>query len=156
MVFRDGFWWNTETLDPVTGNMFKQSMLDFNKIKKYRQMHYDYTTSNKSFIDLHVMLKKLNIKNHSEHLLILNPALIGVDPFDKMLENKVKALIMEEVEHNPWYFFRELVRIGNDETQFELTIGNFIAIYLMTRNISFYLESPRQIDKTFVITTYLT
>ena len=68
MVFRDGFWWNTETLDPVTGNMFKQSMLDFNKIKKYRQMHYDYTTSNKSFIDLHVMLKKLNIKNHSEHL----------------------------------------------------------------------------------------
>ncbi len=155
MVFRDGFWWNTETLDPVTGNMFKQSMLDFNKIKKYRQMHYDYTTSNKSFIDLHVMLKKLNIKNHSEHLLILNPALIGVDPFDKMLENKVKALIMEEVEHNPWYFFRELVRIGNDEKQFELTIGNFIAIYLMTRNISFYLESPRQIGKTFVITTYL-
>ena len=163
MIKKDGFWYNTKSLDEKTKTMNRQNMLDFVKIQKYskehgKEMYYDYNTKNKSFFNMYVLLKKLGIKNNKEHLLIFHPELIGVDPFNEMQSNKVKELICEELRINPWYFFREIVKITIDQNtsdMFDLTIGNFTAIYLMMRNQNFYIEAPRQIGKTFVITTML-
>lgn len=159
----DGIWYNAKSIDKDTGSMNRQNMLDFVKIQNTNKklgikMYYDYDTINKSFFNMYVLFKKLGIQNHSEHLLIFHPELIGVDPFDEMLPDKVKKMIYEELKINPWYFFREIVKITIDENtadSFNLTIGNYTAIFLMMRNQNFYMEAPRQIGKTFVITTML-
>lgn len=146
----EGVWINTNT-----GGI--QDLFDFNKVKKHIPVYYDYNTKNKSFFNMYLLFKKIGIKNHSEHLQIFNPALIGVDPWDPSLSDAIKIMIDKEISMNPWYFFREFVkiRIGTKKVPFDLNIGNYMAIWLMSRSQDILFIAPRQIGKTFVATTYL-
>ena len=58
---------------------------------------YDFKTKNKSFIEVHLQLKLLGVKNNAFHLLLLNPALQGVDPYDENLTPMQIMMII--VEH---------------------------------------------------------
>lgn len=127
---------------------------DYLLTKPYIQRYYDYSTKNVSAINLYVLLRKLGIKNCNEHLQIFNPALIGVDPWDPLLKADVKLAIIAECRINYWYIYREIIRVNNGTTPFDINIGNYTAIYFMLRNMNFFLEASRQLGKTEVITTH--
>ena len=71
----------------------------------------DITTKNTSAIRFANILKTMGIKNHYFHLALVNRKLQGVDPFDPDLSQELKLLIANECKINPWYFFRECLRI---------------------------------------------
>ena len=71
---------------------------------------YDWKTENKSFIDVHIQLKLLGIKNNAFHLILLNPLLQGVDPYSEDLTNEQVMMIVQECKLNMFYYLREVVR----------------------------------------------
>lgn len=146
----EGVWINKET-------GYIQDLFDYLKTKPYIPRIYDYDTKNTSFFNMHVLLKKLGIKNHNEHLQLFDPTLRGVDPYSPLLTNEVKMKIDKECRLNVWYFFREVVKvkINTEESYFDLNIGNYTNIWLMTRSMDFFFEQPRQTGKTYGVTTFL-
>lgn len=72
----------------------------------------DLDTRNKSFIDMCYVLEDMGVKNNLFPLALHNPDLVGVDPFDvNNLTLSMKGAITEELNINPWYWFREVGRI---------------------------------------------
>lgn len=132
----------------------KVNTRDYLLTKPYIKRYYDFNTKNISALNLHVLLKKLGVKNNKEHLQIFNPTLIGVDPHDPLLKDSVKAAIIQECIHNYWYVYREILRVNNGSSPFDLNIFNYTAVYFMLRNINFFLEASRQLGKTQVIATH--
>ena len=87
----------------------KVNTRDYLLTKPYIKRYYDFNTKNISALNLHVLLKKLGVKNNKEHLQIFNPSLIGIDPHDPLLKDNVKAAIIQECIHNYWYVYREIL-----------------------------------------------
>ena len=48
-------------------NLHLVNTRDYLLTKKYIPRYYDYNTKNTSAINLHILLKKLGIKNNNEH-----------------------------------------------------------------------------------------
>ena len=65
---------------------------------------YIQQTTNQSFIDMHNHLKSTGIKNNSFFLVLLDPALNGVNPRDPRLSIGMKQRIFRECAYNYWYF----------------------------------------------------
>ena len=125
--------------------------------KKKVHFIYDVYTSNLSFIQTSKDLKTLGVKNNRFFLKLYDPALIGVNPYDKSLSHETIQRIIIEAMRNPWYFIREISRIpssgaaanvagGGDP--FELQRANLAAIFCFMHNINFYMVIPRQCGKT--------
>jgi hypothetical protein len=113
----------------------------------------DYNTKNESFIKMAVKLKKLKISNNEFFLALLNKDLIGVHPWDPNLSTAQKVEIMRECILNPWYYFREVIRLetmgGGFET-FKLNFNNLSKLYLHLNDISSIDCGIRQVGKTIV------
>lgn len=124
---------------------------DYLLTKPYIPRYYDFTTKNTSAIQLHILLKKLGLKNNKEHLQIFDQGLIGIDPWDPLLPDAIKMRIVNECRRNYWYVYREILKVNNNTEPFDLNIGNYTAIYMMLRNQSFFYEAARQLGKTEVI-----
>lgn len=121
-------------------------------IAKNRAM-IDYKTSNSSFVRLAIVLKRMGITNHTFFLSLLQPELQGVDPFAKHLDNETKVKILAECKLNPWYFFRECLRVpvaGGEMIHFQLSRGNLAACWAFFNDIDFGLIMPRQTGKSYV------
>ena len=104
-------------------------------IVKYFQM----TTTNQSFLNMHYYLKEIGVQNNKFMMVLLDPDLAGIDPFDPRLNDIYKAKILRECLHNYWYFIREVVRIPSSGstgkgTRYELTRGNLALNYCMAIN----------------------
>lgn len=97
-----------------------------------------YKTKNQSFIDMAHYLKNNGVKNYKFMMEIKNKNLEWVDPYDpNLLESTQKAIIDECIE-NPWYFFREVLRVktvGNEKTQFKLNKGNTAMMWLFFKGV---------------------
>jgi len=114
---------------------------------------FDHKTNNKSFLKMHLILKKMGIKNNKFFLALTQPELSGIDPHN--LPNNSEELKMKiayECYVNPWYYFREVVRVpttgkSNGE-MFKLNRANLSIIWLYFLNIDSFLVIPRQIGKT--------
>ena len=125
------------------------------KTKRLRPI-YDWKTRNKSFIELHMDLKKLGIKNNKFFLILFDPDLQGVDPFSPILPLQTQVKIMAECIRNPWYFLREICRIPTDGTPitpgggspFLIDRNSAASWYIALHNIDQYLSKPRQTGKT--------
>lgn len=118
-------------------------------IVKYFQM----TTTNQSFLNMHYYLKEIGVQNNKFMMVLLDPDLAGIDPFDPRLNDIYKAKILRECLHNYWYFIREVVRIPSSGstgkgTRYELTRGNLALNYCMAINLNVFYEVPRQQGKT--------
>ena len=137
-----------------TPDGYKQNMFDFLAIKPYVEMHYDFSTKNISFLNMHVLLKKLGVKNNKEMLLIFNKDLIGLDPYSPVLTNAQKAAIEQEIRINPWYYFREVITVTVNDKQvpFRLGLESFSCIFFQLRRQSILMEAPRQVGKTITLT----
>ena len=125
-------------------------MLFKDDIKKYPSACYDETTANTSFLRIADVLRKMGIQNYCFHLILLNPALRGVDPHSETLTTDQKIAINTEVHYNPWYYFREVARVpnGNNPLKFNLTRPSLALLWCFFCGIDFVLIMPRQIGKS--------
>lgn len=112
----------------------------------------DDKTTNKSFIKFANLLKKLGVKHWYIHLALHNPLLQGVDPFAEDLSEQMKAYVAIECAENPWYWFRECVRVPADGMKygspFRIDRGNFSMYWIFFNNIDVAVEFLRQHGKT--------
>lgn len=110
------------------------------------------STTNKSFRDMHLYLKEKGIKNNAFMLLLYDNDLASIDPHDEKLNTYMKQKVLRECMINPWYFFREVVRIPDQGVstgvKFQLHRGNMALLYCLILNFNIYLEMPRQLGKT--------
>lgn len=119
---------------------------------------YDFHTKNKSFLKVQKQLELIGVKNNAFHLILLNPLLQGVDPYDENLSFEQVMMIIQECKLNMFYYLREVVRIeedGGNIVPFRLDRGTLAAAYCFVNNINFYLMKPRQTGKTVGINCML-
>jgi len=113
---------------------------------------YDVDTTNISFIQTAVDLKKLGIKNNMFFLKLYDPSLKGVDPHSPFLTNDQIVRIINECIANPWYYLREVARIpdqGNVKgVPYLLNRANLASTWCFIHGIDHYEVIPRQIGKT--------
>lgn len=124
--------------------------------QKYPQAIVDTNTSNKSFLRLSLLYREMGIKNHSFILSLLNPDLIGIDPFDENLTLEQKAMVAIESKRNFWYYIREVARAplisgGGDPLQVTANRGNIALWWLYFNHITVLLEQIRQTGKSFSV-----
>lgn len=121
------------------------------KKKKPRTYIYDTKTTNMSFLQTAVDLKKLGIKNNMFFLKLYDRGLQGVDPFDPFLPEHLALRIIDECIVNPWYFLRECVKIpeqGGTGIRYQLNRGNLASTFCFLNGLDHYLVLPRQKGKT--------
>lgn len=121
-------------------------------IPQQPMVYYQMSTTNKSFLNMHYILKSLGIKNNRFMLALLDPDLAGVNPFDPTLNRMMKNKILREVMNNYWYFLREVVRVPSPGVpggvHYMLHRGNLAMNYCMMYNFNIFMELPRQQGKT--------
>ena len=107
-------------------------------------------TSNASFIQCHRILRKKGVSNNMFMLALQQPELADVDPHDPMISDENRLKVLAEVKANPWYFFREVLRIPivGGLVPFEMHLGNMALVHLALRNVNTILVLPRQHYKT--------
>ena len=115
-------------------------------------IYYHMSTTNKSFLEVHKYLEDSGVSNNKFMLVLLDPDLARIDPFDPNLSRMMKTKVLKECLYNPWYYFREIVRIPDSGqatgVKFELTRGNLALIFCLMLNLNTFLEQPRQTGKT--------
>lgn len=114
--------------------------------------HFDANTNNVDFIRMFLLLKRMGIENNKFFLIVTQPELRGIDPHNlKDDSQELKLKIAYECKVNPWYFFREVIRIpvvGHDGIHFILNRANLSLIWLFFNHIDNLLVMPRQLGKT--------
>lgn len=125
------------------------------QISTPQMVYFQDTTTNKSFMDMHYLLKAKGIKNNKFFLVIYDPGLMGVDPRDPQLPFEMKKRVLRECQINFWYFIREVVRIPTEGGEvgggkrYKLHRGNLAMNYLFIMNYDMFVDLPRQHFKTF-------
>lgn len=119
---------------------------------KYPDAIVNTETTNKSFLRLAGVYSLMGIKNNAFHLSLLQPALVGVDPFDPNLSDELKLLISMECRWNIWYALREIIRLptqgGPIPTRYIANRGNIAMTWSFLNHIDFSLIQPRQTGKS--------
>lgn len=125
-------------------------------MNQHDKKSYQWSTKNKSFIDLHKDLKTLGIKNNKFFLALYDKMLDGVDPFMPNMPLELQARVAREVIRNPWYFLREVCRIPMDGkpivpgggSPFLIDRNSAATWMLFLNGIDTYASKPRQCGKT--------
>ena len=121
---------------------------------KYPKAIVDTKTTNKSFIRVAQIYKAMGVENHAFLLALHNPDLQGVDPFDPNLTTDQRYAIVTEVSENPWYFFREIIRIPTSGTlagiSFIANRANIAYLWCCFNHLTTMIIMPRQTGKSVV------
>lgn len=118
---------------------------------KYPDAIIDYQTKNESFLRLAQLYQSMGIRNCAFHLSLMQPELQGVDPFDETLSQEMQTLIGLECRYNPWYFYREIIRldmVGGVLGPFQANRGNIALFWSFLNHIDAALIQPRQTGKS--------
>lgn len=111
-----------------------------------------YNTKNQSFLKMSVVLQSMGVKNNKFFLALYQKELWDVDPHDlKRITPEIAQRIAYECKINPWYFFREVIRVpsqGVDNIPYELNRANLALIWSYLNMIDIFLTMPRQLGKT--------
>ena len=146
---------------PDAGNMHEDIAENMDKMRakimktRYKKS-YQWTTKNKSFIELHKDLKALGIENNKFFLALYDKTLEDVDPYDIVMPLETQARIVRECMINPWYFLREIARVPEDGkpitpgggTMFRIDRNSAATWYLFLLGIDHFSSKPRQCGKT--------
>lgn len=120
--------------------------------KKYPNAIIHYKTRNTSFLRLAEIYRRMGVANYAFHLALLQPELEDIDPHDTNLSDDIKAKIAIECFWNPWYFFREVLKIpprgGSEPNMFVAKRGNIALMWCFFNHIDANLTQPRQTGKT--------
>ena len=119
---------------------------------RYPNAIVDTQTTNKSFLRLAALYKKMGISNHAFILSLLQPALQGVDPFDPNLDDETKLMVALEAKWNAWYCLREIIHLppqgGPDPIRYKANRGNIALSWAFFNHIDIALIQPRQTGKS--------
>lgn len=111
----------------------------------------DTSSSNRSWVEFAGKLNLMGVKNWGFPLALINPDLQGIDPHRHDLDEFTMIAIMEECEHNHWYFFREVLRIkdtSGNPAMLSANRGNIAAYWCLWNNFVTMLEQIRQTGKS--------
>lgn len=110
-------------------------------------------TTNKSFVRMASVYRSMGVKNHAFILALINPDLVGIDPFSEDLTIDEMAAITIECKENPWFFFREIARApaisGVGSVPLEANRGNIALFWCFFNHIMIILIQIRQTGKSF-------
>lgn len=115
------------------------------------ELFYQIETTNKSFLDMHKLLKSEGVDNNKFFLVILDPLLCAVNPFDPNLSFEMKHRVVRECFCNYWYFLREVVRVPVNDIErepFRLDKASLAINYCMMNNFNTIVETPTTQDET--------
>lgn len=118
-----------------------------------------FNTKNKSFLKMYYILKEMGIKNNSFFLQLLDEDLLYIDPLDEeTLTEEQKIRIHIEISRNPWYFFREIVKIPMTDIKldFELHRGTLAILWVLLNDLKSYVILPRQCYKSYTACCFYT
>lgn len=109
-----------------------------------------FETTNKSFLKLAKLYSEMGVDNNLFLLALLHDELRYVDPFSPELSEDQKTKIIVECRYNPWYYFREVVRLpaGAEPVRFHANRGNISLIWSFYNHIDYMLIQPRQTGKS--------
>lgn len=111
-----------------------------------------YSTKNESFLKMVNLYSKMGVENCLWCLALLQPALEHVDPHSEDLTLEQKIMIKNECLYNPWYYFREVVRVppasGNKPVKFKANRGNLSMLWCYFNSVDYALIQPRQTGKS--------
>lgn len=116
-----------------------------------------YNTKNISFLRMHYILKEMGITNNVFFLQLFDETLVDVDPFDEEhLTDEQKIRIHIEISKNPWYYFREIVRIPATDipARFELTRATLAITWSLLNDLHSYIVIPRQCYKSYTVAIF--
>lgn len=124
---------------------------------KYPSAVMHTTTKNTSWLRLALLYKQMGVVNHAFHLALHNPMLADIDPWSEDLTQEEIIMIVAECKENPWYFFREVVRIpargAGNGVSLRANRANICAWWLFFNHITTFLLQPRQTGKTLTETS---
>lgn len=128
------------------------SILFYEDWDKYPNAIMHTKTKNRSFYIMAIKYKLLGIKNHAFMLALMDPTLEDVDPLDEenLTENQKDRIVLE-IMTNPWYFFREILRLpasGGATTYMDANRANIPLIYFFLCHIFIILIQIRQTGKS--------
>lgn len=112
---------------------------------------FNYSTTNKSFLKVSDQLRNSGIKNFNFMLRLDDYKLLNVNPNDPKLDSDTRERIMIECSNNIWYYFRECLRIKNENgtyEKFKLTKLTAAMIYLVEHSRHQYVIGHRMSYKT--------
>lgn len=112
----------------------------------------DWTTSNKSALEMVSTLKAMGIENCFFFLALHDQSLKGLNPYSPDLTLEQKSKILKECRVNPWYMFRELARVpaaaGAPAEQLRFNRANICLWWLFYNHVTSILIQPRQTGKS--------
>jgi hypothetical protein len=112
----------------------------------------DFQTTNQSFVRLAQLYADMGVENNVFHLALHNPDLQGVDPFSPNLTVEQMVDIGLECAENPWYFFREIIRVpaagGSEHPRLIANRGNIGMYWCFFNHVDVALIQPRQTGKS--------
>lgn len=127
-------------------------ILFLNDWYKYPTARPDWETPNTSFLDLAKVYKNMGIKNYFFQLALIDQSLKGIDPLDPMLTDEQMGRVAIEAKINPWYFFREILKIkpqaSANPIKFRASRGNIGMYWAFFNHIDLILIQPRQTGKS--------
>jgi hypothetical protein len=120
--------------------------------KRYPKAIVHLNTTNRSFVELSLLYRDMGVKNHAFLLALHNPELQDIDPHDPNLSVESILKVAHEAKHNPWYFFREILKVpavGSVEPVcFRAHRGNIALYWLFFNHVMTILEQVRQTGKS--------
>jgi len=127
-------------------------------VRRIGNKYYDFGTKNQSFLLTAQELKTLGIKKWYFMLEVKRPDLgvQDIDPYDPNITAENIGRIIGECKKNPWFYFREVVRIpirGAGKVPLYLHRAGCAAIWSFIHSFDFELVQPRQTYKTTVLTS---
>jgi hypothetical protein len=124
---------------------------DWTDVNGVPQAMADLGTRNTSFRRLALLYRKLGIKNDRFHLALTQPSIAKYDPHnltDPSIELRMK--IAHEASINPWYYLREVVRIGEsggNPSSFQAHRANIAMAWCFYQSIDYIAIQARQTGK---------
>ncbi len=127
---------------------------------KYPNAIIHYETKNTSFVRLAEIYYKMGVQNNAFHLSLLQPELTLIDPHDPNLSLEIKAKLIYECKNNPWYYFREVLRVpvpgSMTPTHFKADRANIALYWLFFNHIMTLIVILRQTGKTTMLMSLVT
>ena len=116
-------------------------------------------TKNQSFLKMHYILREMGIKNNLFFLQLYDETLADIDPLDEEnLTDEQKVRVHIEISKNPWYFFREIIKIPATDVKldFELTRATLAILWSLINDLHSYVVIPRQCYKSYTVACFYT
>jgi len=127
---------------------------------KYPNAVIHYETTNLTFLRLAEVYYQMGVSNNAFHLSLLDPSLKDVDPHSPDLPLQIKARIVRECKLNPWYVFREVLRVpvpgSLTPIKFRADRANIALYWLFFNHVMTLIVILRQTGKTTSLMSLVT